>query len=164
MGAMIEKLKARQQHAEQDFLSLAVKIAAGETVEDDTAFTILSAAGKTAEQLEAEVDRLHSIEQLKTRIAETEQAVAELEKSQADLPNISALLVAWREEELRIKRLAAEHDNHIQGVFVQEQLLAGLRADLARLETPPAPPPPPTPPQWPGPHSGSDIADVGLHG
>ena len=70
LNRLVERLGQRQAEADHHFQQLAADLAEGCEVSEEDAFTVLQAAGKTAQQLAAEVRKLRRIKELEQIVSE----------------------------------------------------------------------------------------------
>ena len=70
LNRLVERLGQRQAEADHHFQQLAADLAEGREVSEEDAFTVLQAAGKTAQQLAAEVRKLRRIKELEQIVSE----------------------------------------------------------------------------------------------
>lgn len=132
----LEKLRANQDQAEGDYATLAEQIADGRQVDEKKAQGVLRQAGKSADDLEREVARLHRIVELGKVIVDCGVERQELTKSQAEL---GERLQKAREQrtslEVEIRQGEAEYTGTIAHAGIISDRMSEARRELAGLQS-----------------------------
>lgn len=144
---LVEEEQRQQAAAAERFTGIVQRLADGEEPDPAEVLEIVKAAGRTASELNAEVQRQKRIAQLEKEITEAE---AELQRCREESRIANAELEAGREEFRKAEEKWAAIAHKAQGTVNNSrdvgQRLGSLREELRVLTYVP-PPSPPRPPQ-----------------
>jgi hypothetical protein len=130
MCTLVESLRSKAAEAQQAFRELVGMVANSQAVDEDEAAAILRDAGRTADDLQQEVNRFHRAAGLRATIAkiESEQAATKAEQSK-----LGARLEQARKERFALEREIQQGENNFRGL-IAVSFGAGQRADKMKAE------------------------------
>ncbi len=135
MSSVIESLKRQESKARSDYAGLAQRIANGEKVDEAKAPAILAASGRTAENLEAEVNRLRRVAELRATVQQIE---AELKTKDAErIAHGEAMLELRRRYDalgLVLEEGAAQVAGFTAACTVAGRRLSEVKQELSTIE------------------------------
>lgn len=135
MDKAVARLKEREAQAQAAYQEMAAAMARREPIDDDRAAGLLQAAGKTTDDLQADIDRWKRIHELEALIAEGPAIEAAWHEHNTDM-------LGRIEHARQDARDAQNRANRMEGEFAAESLdhanqsrrIAEARGELNRLQ------------------------------
>ncbi len=137
---LLDDLREQKAEADRRYRELAVQVAAGETVDNTEALAVLTAAGRSPDELDREVRRLARIAEIEPQLVGSEALLTEWHRFQNEnSAKLETLKAARDEAEEAIAMNVRDYETKYWEFTQKTGAINELRQELSRLQTPPQP-------------------------